>query len=180
AEESTEKITVSGNYNGANTEVNLLDAKEFQQSHLQAFEERAIQKVNEFAEYLRIMADTGHALELREQAYVMALDQFDEKAKVATEDLEMPIHLFLQYVLASDTSYGAYSITEIQVDSILTKSKRKGVLTCTITGLEGGSANCTVGFKLNENENYSEKKSRRCGAFIWGILLLLNKYCFFL
>jgi len=77
-------------------------------------EEKAIRKVNELGNHLRVMADSTISTKNRERAYNKALDDFELLATVSTEDIVMPTRLFLQYVLAIDTSYGEYSITNIQ------------------------------------------------------------------
>jgi hypothetical protein len=156
-----------GNTSLPDAKTEILERKYFNRSHFIAFEERAAQKVNEFADYLRLMADTSYDLELRENAYGLALDQFEEGSRVSSEDVEMPVHLFLQYVLTSDTSYGDYAITDIQIDTMLTIAKRNGVLTCTIVGLEGGSARCSIRFSLSRTRKLFGKKEQE----VWGVYL---------
>ena len=128
-------------------------------------EEKAIRKVNELANYLRVMADSTISTKNREIAYDKALDDFEILATVSTEDIIMPTRLFLQYALAIDTSYGEYSITNIQIAQNLTSINKEGVLHCQITGLDAHAASCSIDFTLYQNSSEGRKYT------YWDILL---------
>ncbi len=128
-------------------------------------EEKAIRKVNELGNHLRVMADSTISTKNRERAYNKALDDFELLATVSTEDIVMPTRLFLQYVLAIDTSYGEYSITNIQLANNMTSNTKEGVLHCQITGLDKQTAHCSIDFVLHQNSSDNKHHA------YWDILL---------
>ena len=152
-------------YSLENITISSLD--NFDSVQFDLVESAAITEVKKFVKNLQAIADTSNSTGLREEMYAAALGQFEDGAKIASEDLEMPVHLFLQYVLVSDTSFGEYAVSDILIDSGIAANKKQGVLTCLIYGLEGGSAKCTV--------NYTLKKKRRLDAenkqVVWTVFL---------
>jgi len=142
-----------------------VNGEKLSKRQFEILEEKAIRKVNELANYLRVMADSTISTKNRERAYDKALDDFELLATVSTDDIIMPTRLFLQYVLALDTSYGEYSITNIQISNNITSITKDGVLHCQITGLDKHTAHCSIDFTLHQNSSEERKHA------YWDILL---------
>ncbi|MBT6438405.1 MAG: hypothetical protein HOB26_02525 [Flavobacteriales bacterium] len=134
-----------------------VNGEKLSKKQLEILEEKAIRKVNDLANYLRVMADSTISTKNRERAYDKALADFGLLATVSTEDIIMPTRLFLQYVLAIDTSYGEYSITNIQIANNITSITKEGVLHCQITGIDKHTAHCSIDFTLHQNSSEERK-----------------------
>ena len=73
-----------------------LSKNKLSSTDVRAYQKRAIQKVEEFYQYLEAMADTKHKNEVRDKALDMAKRQFGESAQIKIGNEEEPINNYLE------------------------------------------------------------------------------------
>lgn len=73
-----------------------LSKSKLSSSDVLAYQKRAVQKVEEFYQYLKAMADTKHKDEVRDKALQMAKRQFDPEARIKVGEKESSLIEYLE------------------------------------------------------------------------------------
>lgn len=94
-----------------------LSKDELDQKDLEAYQNRALQKVEEYFQYLEAMADSQHEDAVRDKALEMALRQFEDEATIRSADTTRSIH---SYLVGCRNSTQFKSPERIDIDQALT------------------------------------------------------------
>lgn len=105
----------SGNHTNNNNFVkpeNDLSKEKLEETDLIQYQKRAIQKVQEYYQYLEAMANVQHIDAVRDKALQMAEQEFEEGAQIATNQTMVKIHDYLTQCRAGST-YKSLIKTEV-------------------------------------------------------------------